>query len=172
MAERRYSAAGHAHAVALRGPDSSPCFGTIARALVLEAERVARERGGTLLTLDTATEDGAWPFYMLGLVEACPLDDGLDGGVFVHDGRPDLPDLDLEVPSAVLPGSKCEISKRHASPTASSHSPPTMTTASSKPAQATRARCCISRPGCGCPSLPRLRDAPAVAANRLALSRG
>jgi GNAT superfamily N-acetyltransferase len=35
----------------------------IARALVVEAERIARERGRTLLNLDTAEEDGAGPFY-------------------------------------------------------------------------------------------------------------
>jgi ribosomal protein S18 acetylase RimI-like enzyme len=35
----------------------------IGRALMLEAERVACERGRTLLTLDTAAEDGAAPFY-------------------------------------------------------------------------------------------------------------
>jgi ribosomal protein S18 acetylase RimI-like enzyme len=43
----------------------------IARALVLEAERMARERGRTLLTLDTAAEEGAGPFYeKLGFVKA------------------------------------------------------------------------------------------------------
>ena len=31
------------------------------------------------------------------------LDYGLDGHMFLHDGRPDLPDLDLEVPSACEP---------------------------------------------------------------------
>jgi ribosomal protein S18 acetylase RimI-like enzyme len=35
----------------------------IARALMLEAERIARERGRTLLTLDTAEDEGAGPFY-------------------------------------------------------------------------------------------------------------
>jgi GNAT superfamily N-acetyltransferase len=35
----------------------------IARALMLEAERIARERGRSLLTLDTAAEEGAGPFY-------------------------------------------------------------------------------------------------------------
>ena len=35
----------------------------IATALMREAERIARERGRTLLTLDTADEDGAGPFY-------------------------------------------------------------------------------------------------------------
>jgi ribosomal protein S18 acetylase RimI-like enzyme len=43
----------------------------IARALMVEAERIARERGRTLLTLDTADEDGAGPFYeKLGFVKA------------------------------------------------------------------------------------------------------
>jgi ribosomal protein S18 acetylase RimI-like enzyme len=35
----------------------------IARALVVEAERLAAERGRTLLTLDTAAEDGAGGLY-------------------------------------------------------------------------------------------------------------
>src|SRR6266487_1138345 len=35
----------------------------IARTLMVEAERIAQERGRTLLTLDTATEEGAGPFY-------------------------------------------------------------------------------------------------------------
>jgi DNA polymerase III subunit alpha len=34
--------------------------------------------------------------WCLGLVELCPLDYGLDGQLFVHEGRGDLPDLDLE----------------------------------------------------------------------------
>jgi DNA polymerase III alpha subunit len=41
--------------------------------------------------------------WALGLVELCPLDYGLDGEMFMHDGRPDLPDLDLEVPSVYEP---------------------------------------------------------------------
>jgi GNAT superfamily N-acetyltransferase len=41
----------------------------IARALMVEAERIARERGRTLLTLDTADDGGAGPFYeKLGFV--------------------------------------------------------------------------------------------------------
>ena len=43
----------------------------IARALMLEAERIARQRGRTLLTLDTGTDDGAGPLYeKLGYVKA------------------------------------------------------------------------------------------------------
>jgi ribosomal protein S18 acetylase RimI-like enzyme len=37
--------------------------GGVARALMLEAERIAASRGRTLLTLDTAEEDGASGFY-------------------------------------------------------------------------------------------------------------
>ena len=37
--------------------------------------------------------------WCLGLVELCPLDYGLDGQLFVHEGRGDLPDLDLEISS-------------------------------------------------------------------------
>ena len=43
----------------------------IARALMREAERIAVESGRTLLTLDTADEDGAGAFYeKLGFVKA------------------------------------------------------------------------------------------------------
>ena len=43
----------------------------IARALMAEAERAAAERGRTLITLDTAEEDGAAGFYeRLGYVRA------------------------------------------------------------------------------------------------------
>ena len=48
----------------------------IARALMVEAERIARERGRTLLTLDTATDDGAGPFYeKLGFTRAGVIPD-------------------------------------------------------------------------------------------------
>jgi ribosomal protein S18 acetylase RimI-like enzyme len=48
----------------------------IARALMVEAERIACERGRTLLTLDTATEDGAGPFYeKLGFSQAGVIPD-------------------------------------------------------------------------------------------------
>jgi GNAT superfamily N-acetyltransferase len=48
----------------------------VARALMLEAERIAAERGRTLLTLDTATEEGAGPFYeKLGFVKAGVIPD-------------------------------------------------------------------------------------------------
>jgi GNAT superfamily N-acetyltransferase len=48
----------------------------VARALVAEAERIARERGRTLLTLDTAADEGAGPFYeKLGYVQAGVIPD-------------------------------------------------------------------------------------------------
>jgi ribosomal protein S18 acetylase RimI-like enzyme len=48
----------------------------IARALMVEAERIARDRGRTLLTLDTAEEDGAAPFYeKLGFTRAGVIPD-------------------------------------------------------------------------------------------------
>jgi ribosomal protein S18 acetylase RimI-like enzyme len=48
----------------------------VARALMVEAERIARERGRTLLTLDTADEDGAGPFYeKLGFTRAGVIPD-------------------------------------------------------------------------------------------------
>jgi GNAT superfamily N-acetyltransferase/general stress protein 26 len=48
----------------------------IARALMVEAERIAVERGRTLLTLDTGTDDGAGAFYAkLGFVQAGVIPD-------------------------------------------------------------------------------------------------
>jgi GNAT superfamily N-acetyltransferase len=48
----------------------------VARALMIEAERIARERGRTLLTLDTAEEEGAGPFYeKLGYTRAGVIPD-------------------------------------------------------------------------------------------------
>jgi GNAT superfamily N-acetyltransferase len=48
----------------------------IARALMVEAERIAVERGRTLLTLDTAEDEGAGPFYeKLGFTPAGVIPD-------------------------------------------------------------------------------------------------
>ncbi|HEY2596351.1 MAG TPA: GNAT family N-acetyltransferase [Chloroflexota bacterium] len=48
----------------------------IARALMIEAERIAVERGRTLLTLDTAEDEGAGPFYeKLGFIRAGVIPD-------------------------------------------------------------------------------------------------
>lgn len=48
----------------------------IAHALMLEAERIAVERGRTLLTLDTGTDDGAGALYeRLGFVRAGVIPD-------------------------------------------------------------------------------------------------
>ena len=48
----------------------------VGRALMLEAERIAGECGRTLLTLDTATEDGAGPFYeKLGFIKVGVIPD-------------------------------------------------------------------------------------------------
>lgn len=72
--------------------------------LLLVAQQVGaacRERGIPVVARGSAT--CSLVVWVLGLVETCPLDDGLDGEMFVHDGRPDLPDLDLEVPSAYEP---------------------------------------------------------------------
>jgi ribosomal protein S18 acetylase RimI-like enzyme len=64
----------------------------IARALMLEAERIALERGRTLLVLDTAEEDGAAPLYeglgyqRLGVIPEYALkpQGGLIGAVFMY----------------------------------------------------------------------------------------
>jgi DNA polymerase III alpha subunit len=72
--------------------------------LLLVAQQVGaacRERGIPVVARGSAT--CSLVVWVLGLVETCPLDDGLDGEMFVHDGRPELPDLDLEVPSAYEP---------------------------------------------------------------------
>jgi ribosomal protein S18 acetylase RimI-like enzyme len=48
----------------------------IARALMLEAQRIAVARGRTLLTLDTAEDEGAGPFYeKLGFTRAGVIPD-------------------------------------------------------------------------------------------------
>jgi ribosomal protein S18 acetylase RimI-like enzyme len=48
----------------------------IGQALMLEAERIACERGRTLLTLDTGTDDGAGPLYeKLGFTPAGVIPD-------------------------------------------------------------------------------------------------
>jgi ribosomal protein S18 acetylase RimI-like enzyme len=48
----------------------------VARALVQQAERIARQRGRTLLTLDTAADEGAGPFYeKLGFTRAGEIPD-------------------------------------------------------------------------------------------------
>jgi GNAT superfamily N-acetyltransferase len=48
----------------------------IARALMVEAQRIAVERGRTLLTLDTAEDEGAGPFYeKLGFTPAGVIPD-------------------------------------------------------------------------------------------------
>ncbi|HYY89783.1 MAG TPA: GNAT family N-acetyltransferase [Chloroflexota bacterium] len=48
----------------------------IGRALMLDAERIARQRGRTLLTLDTGTDDGAGMLYeKLGYVRAGVIPD-------------------------------------------------------------------------------------------------
>jgi GNAT superfamily N-acetyltransferase len=64
----------------------------IARMLVLEAERIARERGKWLITLDTAEDEGAGPFYeKLGFVRVGVIPDyaykphgGLSGTIIYY----------------------------------------------------------------------------------------
>ena len=55
------------------------------------------ERGIPLVARGSAT--CSLVVWALGLFKSCPLDDGLYGNLFVHDGRPEFPYLDLEVPS-------------------------------------------------------------------------
>src|ERR1700737_1611415 len=60
-----------------------------------------KQRGIPLGARGSATSSlVAWA---LSLVELCPLDHGLDAQLFVHQGRGDLPDLDLEVSSVHEP---------------------------------------------------------------------
>jgi DNA polymerase-3 subunit alpha len=68
--------------------------------LLLFAHDVGRfcsERGIPLAARGSATS--SLVVWALGLSELCPLDYGLDGSMFCHEGRDDLPDLDLEVSS-------------------------------------------------------------------------
>src|SRR5258708_5839659 len=62
-----------------------------------EVSRFCSQREIPLTARGSATSSLA--IWALGLAELCPLDYGLDGRMFVHDGRDDLPDLDLEVSS-------------------------------------------------------------------------
>ena len=59
--------------------------------------RFCAERGIPLAARGSATS--SLVVWALGLSDMCPIDHGLDGRMFVHDGREDLPDLDLEVSS-------------------------------------------------------------------------
>jgi hypothetical protein len=59
--------------------------------------RFCEERGIPLAARGSATS--SLVVWALGLSELCPLDYGLDGRMFCHEGRDDLPDLDLEVSS-------------------------------------------------------------------------
>jgi hypothetical protein len=59
--------------------------------------RFCAQHGMPLAARGSATSSlVAWS---LGLVELCPLDYGLDGQLFVHERRGDLPNLDLEISS-------------------------------------------------------------------------
>jgi ribosomal protein S18 acetylase RimI-like enzyme len=71
----------------------------IARTLMLHAERIAQERGRTLLTLDTGEEDGAGRLYeQLGFTQAGVIPDyalkphgGLQGTIIYWKRLPPLP---------------------------------------------------------------------------------
>src|SRR5215471_5799306 len=68
--------------------------------LLLFAHDVGRfcsERGIPLAARGSATS--SLVIWALGLSELCPLEYALDGRMFCHEGRDDLPDLDLEVSS-------------------------------------------------------------------------
>jgi DNA polymerase-3 subunit alpha len=62
-----------------------------------EVGRFCSERGIPMAARGSATS--SLVVWALGLSDLCPLDYGLDGRMFCHDGRGDLPDLDLEVSS-------------------------------------------------------------------------
>ena len=62
-----------------------------------EVSRFCAQRGIPLAARGSATS--SLVIWALGLVDLCPLDYALDGRMFVHDDREDLPDLDLEVSS-------------------------------------------------------------------------
>jgi DNA polymerase-3 subunit alpha len=59
--------------------------------------RFCEERAIPLAARGSATS--SLVVWVLGLSELCPLDYGLDGRMFSHEGRDDLPDLDLEISS-------------------------------------------------------------------------
>lgn len=79
----------------------------IARALMAEAERIALDRGRTLLTLDTAEDGGPWPLYeKLGYTRAGTIPDyalkpygGLTGTI-IYWKRIGIAAQDTPVPSS------------------------------------------------------------------------
>jgi DNA polymerase III alpha subunit len=75
------------------------CSGDLADLLLFahDVGRFCSERGIPLAARGSATS--SLVVWALGLSELCPLDHGLDGRMFCHEGRDDLPDLDLEVSS-------------------------------------------------------------------------
>jgi hypothetical protein len=62
-----------------------------------DVARFRTERGIPLAARGSATS--SLVVWALGPSDLCPLDHGLDGRMFCHDGRDELPDLDLEVSS-------------------------------------------------------------------------
>lgn len=62
-----------------------------------EVGQFCSQRGIPLAARGSAT--ASLVVWTLGLSDLFPLDYGLDGRMFVHKGRQDLPDLDLEVSS-------------------------------------------------------------------------
>jgi hypothetical protein len=78
---------------------STICGSDLAELLLFahDVGRFCSERGIPLAARGSATS--SLVVWALGLSELCPLDYGLDGRMFCHEGRDDLPDLDLEVSS-------------------------------------------------------------------------
>jgi DNA polymerase-3 subunit alpha len=72
--------------------------------LLLVAWHVAAQcRANTIPLAARGSATSSLIAWALGLVELCPLDHALQGEIFVHAGRSDLPDLDLEVAPAYEP---------------------------------------------------------------------
>jgi hypothetical protein len=63
----------------------------------IHADRACAQHGIPVAARGSAT--ASLVVWALGLSDLCPLDYDLDGRMFVHKGREDLPDLDLEVSS-------------------------------------------------------------------------
>ncbi len=75
------------------------CAGGLADLLLFSHDvgRFCAERAIPIAARGSATS--SLVVWALGLSDLCPLDHGLDGRMFAHEGRQDLPDLDLEVSS-------------------------------------------------------------------------
>jgi DNA polymerase III subunit alpha len=75
------------------------CSAGLAELLLLAHEVAAFCRQQRIPMTARGSATASLVAWALGLTDLCPLDHGLDGRSFLYAGRPELPDLDLEVSS-------------------------------------------------------------------------